>query len=160
MFKAFSVATGLVLACASALAQDAIIDLPAGSACAGFDLRVEIWATPNRVSRQFTDRNGNVVRMLTAGKGNALAFTNLSTAASLAIRPNGSVEHIRSLPDGTQRWDVTGHNVLILFPSDVPAGPSTTIYVGHVTFSVDASGVFTLLRTSGRSSDLCTALSG
>jgi len=29
-----------------------------------------------------------------------------------------------------------GHNVLILFPSDVPAGPSTTLYVGRVVFTV------------------------
>jgi hypothetical protein len=48
---------------------DQVIDLSAGVACAGFDLRIEIWNNPNRVFKEFEDKNGNVVRMLTAGKG-------------------------------------------------------------------------------------------
>ena len=54
---------------------------------------------------------------------------------------------------------LTGHNVLILFPSDVPAGPSTTLYVGRVVFTADVNGIFTLVSTSGTSTDLCAALS-
>ena len=61
--------------------------------------------------------------------------------------------------DGSQRVTLTGHNVLILFPSDVPAGPSTTLYVGRVVFTVDVNGIFTLVSTSGTSTDLCAALS-
>lgn len=162
MFKPFVAAAGLVLASVSAsvLAADLVLDLPAGLACAGFDLRVEITGNPNRVSREFTDRNGNVVRMLTAGKGNTLSFTNLSTGAVLALRPNGSVEHIGLLPDGSQKWATTGHNVLILFPTDIPAGPSTTQYVGRVTFTINTSGIFTMGSTSGKSTDICAALSG
>lgn len=162
MFKPFVAAAGLLLASASAsvLAADLVLDLPAGLACAGFDLRVEITGNPNRVSREFTDRNGNVVRMLTAGKGNTLSFTNLGTGAVLALRPNGSVEHIGLLPDGSQKWATTGHNVLILFPTDIPAGPSTTLYVGRVTFTINTSGVFTMGSTSGKSTDICAALSG
>jgi len=162
MFKPFVAAAGLVLASVSAsvLAADLVLDLPAGLACAGFDLRVEITGNPNRVSREFTDRNGNVVRMLTAGKGNTLSFTNLGTGAVLALRPNGSVEHIGLLPDGSQKWATTGHNVLILFPTDIPAGPSTTLYVGRVTFTINTSGVFTMGSTSGKSTDICAALSG
>jgi len=135
-----------------------VIDLPAGLACAGFDLRVEIWANPNRVFKEFKDKNGNVVRMLTAGKGNTLAFTNLLSNKKLWLKPNGAVEHITLNPDGSQKWVVTGHNVLILFPTDVPAGPSTTQYVGRVVFTVDTSGVFTLQSVSGKSTDICAAL--
>jgi hypothetical protein len=162
MFKSYVIAAGLVLASASANIQaaDLVIDLPAGLACAGFDLRIEVVGNPNRVSREFTDKKGNVVRMLTAGKGSALSFSNLGTGAMLALRPNGSVEHIGILADGSQEWTTTGHNVLILFPTDVPAGPSTTIYVGRVTFTVDTSGVFRLGTTSGKSTDICAALSG
>jgi hypothetical protein len=137
---------------------DAVIDLPAGLACAGFDLRIEIWANPNRVTREFTDRNGNVVRLLTAGKGNTLVFTNLNTGAQLRLQPNGAVEHVALIPDGSQLWTITGHNVLVLFPTDVPAGPSTTQYVGRVVFTVDTNGVFTLERVSGTATDLCAAL--
>ena len=60
---------------------------------------------------------------------------------------------------GSQTVTLTGNNVLIMFPSDVPAGPSTTLYVGRVVYTVDAGGVFTLVSTSGRATDLCAALS-
>ncbi len=55
---------------------------------------------------------------------------------------------------------MTGHNILILFPTDIFAGPSTTLYVGRVAFTVDANGVFTLGSTSGSSMDICAALAG
>jgi len=139
---------------------DQMFTLPAGQACAGFDLQVEIWSNPNRVMRQFLDSNGNVVRMLTAGKGNTLVFTNMTSGERLSLKPNGAVEHVTFNPDGTETWVVTGHNVLILFPTDVPAGPSTTQYVGRVVFTVDpTTGVFTLQSVSGNSTDICAALS-
>ena len=53
----------------------------------------------------------------------------------------------------------TGHNVLILFPSDVPAGPSTTLYVGRVVYTIGTDGVFTLVSTRGTATDICAALS-
>jgi hypothetical protein len=137
---------------------DFVVDLPAGLACADFDLRVEIWNNPNRVFKEFKDQNGNVVRMLTAGKGSTLAFTNLLTNEKLLLRPNGAVEHIALNPDLSQTWTITGHNVLVLFPTDVPAGPSTTLYVGRVVYTVDTSGVFTLQSVSGTSTDICAAL--
>ena len=86
-------------------------------------------------------------------------FTNLGTGDTLSLKANGSVEKIALHPDGTQTWMTMGHNVLILFPSDVPAGPSTTLYMGRVVFTVDTSGVFTLRSTSGKSMDICAALS-
>jgi hypothetical protein len=132
--------------------------LPAGVACAGFDLLIEIWDNPNRVFKEFKDKSGNVVRMLEAGKGNTLAFTNLRTNEKLSLKPNGSVAHIALNPDGSETWAITGHNVLILFPTDVPAGPSTTLYVGRVVFTVDTSDVFTVLSVSGTSTDICAAL--
>ena len=143
---------------AAASDPDQVVDLPAGLACAGFDLRVEIWNNPNRVFKEFRDKNGNVVRMLTAGKGNTLAFTNLGTNETLSLKPNGAVEHVALNADGSQTWAVTGHNVLILFPTDVPAGPSTTQYVGRVVFTVDTDGVFTLQSVSGTATDICAAL--
>ena len=56
-------------------------------------------------------------------------------------------------------YRVTGHNILILFPTDVPPGPSTTLYVGQVGFTVDANAVFTVTSVAGRSVDICAALS-
>jgi hypothetical protein len=79
---------------------------------------------------------------------------------TLALKANGSVTHVTNRADGWQEWIVTGHEVLILFPSDIPPGPSTTLYVGRVVFTVDPAGVFTLQSVSGRSTDICAALAG
>ena len=67
---------------------------------------------------------------------------------------------IRSNADGSMTYITSGHNVLILFPTDFPPGPSTTLTVGLTVFTVDASGVFRVLQASGNSTDLCAALSG
>lgn len=141
-------------------APDLTIDLPQGLACPNFDLRVEITGNPSRVSKEFHDRAGKVVRTLTAGKGDALTLINLLTGSSISLRPNGAVQNTKFNSDGTQTVSSMGHNVLILFPGDVPAGPTTTLYVGRFVYTVDTSGVFILQSSSGRSSDLCAALSG
>jgi hypothetical protein len=141
----------------TALAQD-VLDLPAGLACE-FELQVTIDSSTHRVYKEFYDKNGNLVRVLTAGKGDELSFANSNSGATLSLKGNGSVAHVALHPDGTQTWRTTGHNVLILFPTDVPAGPSTTLYMGRVVFTVDTSGVFTLRSTSGKSMDICAALS-
>jgi hypothetical protein len=41
----------------------------------------------------------------------------------------------------------------------VPAGSSTTLYVGRVVFTADADSNFTLVSTSGTATDICAALS-
>jgi hypothetical protein len=69
------------------------------------------------------------------------------------------VTHITFDPDGSSTWRTTGHNVLILFPSDIPAGPSTTLTVGQVVFTVGVDQIFTVLKVGGASTDICAALS-
>jgi hypothetical protein len=140
----------------SAAASDVEFDLPAGQACA-FPLHV-VGTGDKRIMREFTDRNGNVVRTLAAGKGFTLTFTNVDTGESLTLPSSGSVQRTTVNSDGTSTVVSTGHNVLIFFPTDIPAGPSTTLYVGQVVYTVDASGVFTLQSTSGRTTDLCALL--
>ena len=54
---------------------------------------------------------------------------------------------------------MTGHTILIMFPTDVPAGPSTTLYIGRVVFTVDPALVATIVSTAGRRVDICAALS-
>jgi len=53
-----------------------------------------------------------------------------------------------------------GHNVLILFPTDEPAGPSTTLVVGRAVIAVDANQNFTVQQISGTTTDICAALAG
>ena len=164
MFSSVLVALILTMAAvlssvSGASAADAIVlDLPAGVACP-FDLRIEI-SGGNRVMKEFVDKNGQVVRTLSAGKGSALSFTNLSTGATFSLKGSGSVIHTRVNADGSSTVASTGHTLLILFPTDVPAGPSTTLYVGRVVYTVDTTGTFTLRQASGQTTDICAVLSG
>jgi hypothetical protein len=134
------------------------LSFPEGIACPEFGLCIEIGES-HQVFREFTDRNGNVVRILAAGKGAPLLFSTDSNDAALASKANGAVTSITNNPDGTQTWVLTGHNVVILFPTDQPPGPSTTLHVGRVVFTVDASGTFVLQAVSGQTIDICAALS-
>ena len=136
---------------------DFTYDFPAGSACA-FELLIDGWGG-NQVYREFLDKNDNVIRTLSAGTGSALTFTNVGTGGTYSTKANGAVTHVTYNPDGSSTWITTGHNILILFPTDVPAGPSTTLYVGRVVFTVDSSFNFALQQHSGTATDICAALS-
>src|SRR4051812_6302093 len=67
----------------SALADGSLV-LPAGTAC-NFELRIDIVGA-TQVNKEFLDKNGNVVRTLSAGKGSALTFTNTASSATLALK--------------------------------------------------------------------------
>lgn len=157
----------LTLTAAQPASADAPLILPLGQGCPGFNLGLEATGG-NLHTKDFTDKNGNVVRSITAGKGVVLTFTNYGTnpdnpvaGKSVAIKTGGSVMHTTTNPDGTLTVTGTGHNGLILFPTDVPAGPTTTVYVGRIVYTVDpATGVFTLLSTSGNARDICAELAG
>jgi hypothetical protein len=161
--KRTSAAAVVTLTAALAVSADAVaaehdVVFPAGEACE-YELALDIAGGDKRVERTFVDADGNPVRMLSAGVGAQLTFTNLANDATIALPANGAVAHTVLNADGSQTVTTTGHNVLILFPTDVPAGPSTTLYVGRVVFTIDAAAVFTLQSTSGTARDICAALS-
>ncbi|TDN92301.1 hypothetical protein [Microbacterium sp. BK668] len=145
-----------VAAPVSAHAETFEIPFPAGQAC-DFDI-VVTGSTGNTVYREFSDRDGDVVRTLLAGTGAALTLTNVETGTSVSLKSNGAVSMATVNPDGTTTLRSTGHNVILLSPSDVPAGPSTTLYVGRVTYDVGAGNVFTIVGSSGQTRDLCAEL--
>jgi hypothetical protein len=154
---AYMMAGALGSASLASAADSFTSDFPAGLACA-FELLIE-GSGGHQVFREFLDKNDNVVRTLTAGTGSALTFTNVATGATFSSQSNGAVTHVTYNPDGSSIWVTTGHNVLILFPTDTPAGPSTTLYVGHVVFTVDTSFNYALQQHSGQATDICAALS-
>jgi hypothetical protein len=131
----------------------------AGMACPGFALQIDVGEDSQSVYREFLDADGNVVRSIFAGTGYPLTFTNVSTGEYLSTEPNGAVSQTVYNPDGSSTTVSTGHNVLILFPTDVPAGPSTTLHVGQIVSTVGVDGVWTLVKTTGTSLDICAALS-
>ena len=144
----------------SALAADPVLtlDLPAGWAC-NFDLRIEFFGEGPQVDKQFVDKDGNVLRTLLAGVGYELVFTNLSTNATFSTKPNGAVSRTTINPDGSFTQTSLGHNILIMFPTDVPAGPSTTLIVGRVVIAIDTNGVYTIQKVNAKTTDICAALS-
>lgn len=159
-------ATAAPVASALAYASPAIADgppdfaftLPAGTACSAFDLQIDGW-NGNQVIREFKDKAG-IVRTLSAGTGAALRFTNLASGQTLSTNSTGAVNHTTAYSlDGSSTLALTGHTVVILFPSDIPAGPSTTLHVGRVVIAVDSLSNFTVLSVSGRQIDICAAVS-
>jgi hypothetical protein len=140
--------------------------LPTGLGCPDFNLGIEATGG-NLHTKIFVDENGEPVRRLTAGKGVLLTYTNFGpdpavpiAGQSIKIKTGGSVLSERINPDGTMTFTATGHNGLVLFPSDVPAGPSTTQYIGRIVYHVDPmTGVFTLLQESNNQRDVCAELS-
>ncbi|BCW81789.1 hypothetical protein [Arthrobacter sp. NicSoilC5] len=133
-------------------------DLLAGEACPDFPLRVEASGS-NVTVRTFYDRQGDPVRILQAGRGYTLTYTNLDTGESLTIRPTGSNRTIVDNGD-TLTITETGTAGIILFPSDTPKGPSSTQFYGRIVYTVVDDGSFTLtsLKTSGTSIDICARL--
>ena len=157
---ALALASALAVATAApaiaAPVPDLHLDLPAGLACT-FRLQVDGIGSKQK-AKTFTDQNGNEVKFITAGKGYDLTFTNVQSGESIAFPSNGSVQRTTVNADGTSTVQATGHNVVILFSTDVPAGPSTTLYTGRLVYTVDAEGVFTVQSTSGRTTDICALL--
>ena len=108
---AAAAATVLALAAPAAAApEDYDLFLPAGLGCEGFGLGIDI-SGGNRIIREFTDENGNVVRILETGRGTDLTFTNDTTGASLVLRSSGSVSDTRFNSDGTRTVSSMGHTL-------------------------------------------------
>lgn len=125
-------------------------------------------ADGNLHTKVFTDKNGNVVRTFTAGKGTDLTFTNYGpdpnrheAGKSVTIKTAGSVSKAVEDGDGSQTVTATGHNAVIVFPTDIPAGPTTTLYIGKLVYHfVPATGFFRLISAAGPQRDICAELAG
>jgi hypothetical protein len=153
-------AGGLLLAatisCPAMAAFTEIYTFPAGVACS-FELKVEGDGSGVRVKREPT--HGHYVA-ISAGTGEDLRLTNTSTGTSLTLQGNGAVQMTtrQPLPNGYTLIKLTGHNILFMYPTDTPPGPSSTLYAGQVNYSVDAQGNYTVLSSAGSKTDLCAAL--
>lgn len=144
-------------ACARPVIEDrptATFTFPAGVGCA-FELRIDI--LPGGTMRTFVDTQGNPVRVITTGSD--ILFTNTATQATFLQEARGSVTKTTPLANGVIRVESFGGNSLILFPTDVPAGPSATLYFGRIVYLVAPGDVFTLLKANGSKFDICAELS-
>jgi len=74
--------------------------LPAGTGCPGFALNIS-WSGGNLHTKEFKDRNGELVRIISAGKGFDITYTNGGTGESVTVKTPGSVSKTVSNADGT-----------------------------------------------------------
>jgi hypothetical protein len=130
------ITVGIVLPidAAGASAASFTLDFPAGQACS---FALHISGTDGNSTTPRHDANGLIV---SAGTGAALTFSGHGNSVSLPS--NGAATLTRTSPDGSSTIQLAGNNILILFPTDNPAGPSTTLIVGRATVSI-------LVRLSG-----------
>lgn len=141
---------------AAAAAPDYVF--PAGIACQ-FPLGyTQADALPN-VWRDFTDEEGTVTWSLLAGRGGSITFTNMRTGATYSTATTGT--HARYLyhEDGSTTMYAAGGWIQIQFPTDKPAGPSTTQVIGSMVVQIAADGMTTITRMSAHQIDICAALS-
>ena len=91
--------------------------------------------------KTFTDPNGNPIVVL-AGKSGAVTYTNLDTNESLTFPSRGTALRVTTQSDETQLLEFSGNVGILLFPLDVPAGPSTTQINGRLVLSVGSGDRF------------------
>ena len=137
---------------------DSPVVFNAGEAC---DFPLELALSGSRFHfKPFLDHSGNLVRVMIAGKGSTMTFTNLEPdGGTLSLNAYGFSVKETSDADGIITDTITGHVLVIRFPTDVPAGPSTTLYVGRLVQTTDTNtGVGTFQSFSGKQTDICAAL--
>jgi hypothetical protein len=149
---AFSALIGL----AGPAFADIVVDFPAGLACPDFAIRV----VGTGDAKGFSGDGGVGRGLVSAGTGISWTFTNLTTNTRWSPSAVGAAMKVQPRPDGTATYTVTGGNAIVLYPSDVPAGPSTTWHAGRVVFTVDALGNYTVTDSRGAKTDVCAELSG
>ncbi len=136
---------------------DPVLDIPAGEAC-DFPLRLENSGS-NYHLKAFVDKNDNLVRLLIAGKGSLMTLTNMDTEAAISLKAYGFSAQVTGFDGKTTTQTITGHVLVWLLPTDVPAGPSTTLYVGRLVYTTDNdTNVSTIKSFNGKSTDICAAL--
>jgi hypothetical protein len=130
-------------------------DFPAGLAC-GFEVASQT-VTNNEFTTTFpAETNGDVVQLVTGSV--AQRFTNVATGKTLSATLSGPGTIVFH-PDGSVTARAEGPSVLILFPGDIPSGPSFVINYGQYVVNITASGQFIVQKQTGAQFDVCAALS-
>jgi hypothetical protein len=129
----------------------------AGQLCA-FPIEHTVYADGKNKVKEFTDAEGNLVRVLQSGTTSTERFTNLWTGATVTIRGAG-YQMNQTFDDAGGSTATTNGQMLVTLGSQNPDGPALTLYVGHLVryFSNDATEQVTSFR--GTSRDICAELS-
>lgn len=132
------------------------ITLPAGQGCPDFALTVS--GTNSQTRTVEYRKNGNLIRTTESGLGYDLTYTNAATGKSVVYGSDFLVTDTVYHGKGLRTVTSTGHFGIIMFPTDRPAGPSTTQYVGTVVYSATKTDRFTIISEQGQETDVCAQL--
>ncbi len=137
------------------------IELPAGVGC---EFALTVTFEGQNVNMHVFTTDDGTTKVLLAGKGNDLTFTNADTDESLFFKSLGYRETTVRNPlppegDGSGTTTSSGTMGLILFPTDSPAGPSTILIQGRLVYDFTVNNDFTVKSVSGHVTDICAALS-
>jgi hypothetical protein len=135
---------------------DFTVPFEAGVACS-FPLTIE-GTNAKGISTEYTDKDGNLNVWLT-GKGYAFRYTNTTTGKSTTTKSQPAAQHTITYPDGSQRITTYGASLIVMFPTDIPAGPTTKYYNGVTDMTITAQGVGTLIDEDAYGIDICHVLS-
>ena len=138
-----------------ASAAESSFTLPAGLGCS-FALKVTLTGGTLQ-PRNVTTGNGDPTRIVTAGSTGTLTIENLDTPKSISF-PSRGVGQTEATEGNSTTVKTGGQLLLILFPSDSPPGPSTTLYTGKVVYTINQTNDFQLQSTAGRQIDICAEL--
>jgi hypothetical protein len=128
-----------------------------GVACADFPVQIEFRGT-SKQARTLPARDGDT-RFAVAGRDYEYRFVNPITNATFTMTRSASLLTQTTRPDGTARLAINGNAWVVLYPTDTPAGPSTTVFSGRVVINVAADGTtYEVVQWTGRRTDVCAAL--
>jgi hypothetical protein len=86
-------------------------------------------------------------------------LTNVASGKSIVVKISGPGTFTFHA-DGSLSADEKGANLVVFFPTDIPAGPHTYVFTGHTILAFDAFGNETLVSTTDQHPfDVCAALS-
>lgn len=159
---ALALGVGAAFGAASAHADTVVYDGPCGQACQNSAVTITSADNAKMVTKTVTSADGTVSTRVT-GKGPDLTVFNPdSPSVAVALKGNGATSKTVTHPDGTSTLTVTGHNVLIYFPTDTllggGPGPATQLVTGRAVVNIDANGNYTTVSQSGKVTDICAQL--
>ena len=132
--------------------EHADFEFPAGEVCS-FAVSVESLRGRGH-SRVWEEEDATVHTKIT---GSLVArLTNLATGESVVRNLSGPVDQWEH-PDGTATVINRGHTLAWLTPAE--GGPALWAQAGTILWSVDEEGLFSVVRQTGRTEDLCATLS-
>jgi len=137
--------------------DDLHIDLKAGLACPGFPVHVDLTGSQTR-TKTFTNKAGKTVRTIESGNGYVRTYINSDTGKKVVFPSKHFTADTTFDKNGLGTVVSTGRFGIIMFPTDVPAGPSTTEYKGRVVYKITPTSDITIKNVQAKTIDVCAML--